>query len=518
MPPLPPVEQHIDQIGAHMDAWQVADAHTRDLHRRLSETPGGDRAVWDDLVQAESARADVSAELGRAIGLWVARGGSLELVDPVESESSATTSICAPESVDSGLPADAPSPIDSATDLDVTCPPSVDADPEPSAPRAVHAPAAPERLEELRRVGIGGARREEERVHAQHALAHVVSLRQMLAASLTRAHLPRVSSWLAHVRVIEDLPTDTLHAVATALGARLREFKHRHPHASVDRPLHELREWIAVRKVGFVHGLAHSHQPHHGTWAADATAALTRLSHPTPLAATTPAPPPDALLARLTTSAATMSTEDLRVEVWKALQGGVSPTDPRLCKALEARHEDLKGDGRFARVRKAVRDAVRAAAPIVVVAPKDAPPVDWPFWHLTRGKTAVIVGGDPRASNRDKIRDAFGFAKVEWPEHNARVLSQLKERANNGSIDLFIFIRFGGHIVDDMLLKSVRKDITRWVRSERGYGVSEVRTSMEAHWANVPAPASGDTPIEAAVGSAKHDSTAATGTRRAKAA
>lgn len=99
------------------------------------------------------------------------------------------------------------------------------------------------------------------------------------------------------------------------------------------------------------------------------------------------------------------------------------------------------------------------------------------------------MGGDPRPSNRDKIRDAFGFARVEWPEHNASVLSRLADRAASGSLDVCIFIRFGGHIVDDTLLQAVRKDLSRWVRCERGYGVSEVRACMEQQWAgHVPSP------------------------------
>ena len=138
---------------------------------------------------------------------------------------------------------------------------------------------------------------------------------------------------------------------------------------------------------------------------------------------------------------------------------------------------DLKGLGRLTPVRKALREAEKqdeAAPPL---------PDDWPFWHLTRGKRAVMVGGDPRPKSRERIQRAFAFASLEWDEVNESAAERLRKRA--GTIDLFVFNRFGRHSLDDILLDEVRADLSRWVRVEHGYGVVGLRHAMEAHWRNL---------------------------------
>lgn len=175
---------------------------------------------------------------------------------------------------------------------------------------------------------------------------------------------------------MESQPNAILHAATSALTARLRGVKLLHTDGRVDQVLQALREWVGRRKVGFVHGLARGHEPMHDSWDGDARAALARLNGSPEVARPTIERAPDASLSNLTTSASTMSVPELRAAVFAALEAVVAADGPRLCNALHSRHEDLLDDGRFARVRKAVRSTLKRATQPPGSIPKDAPPAE----------------------------------------------------------------------------------------------------------------------------------------------
>ncbi len=499
------LESLASQVEQHLDGWRQADVRARGLHALLARTPGGDPGAWADMIAATQARDAEASALGHAMGCWVAGGGSIELVDPENGlpplrEESASVEARAhqasppPEDEADGarppmgislLSGAEPAQV-TALEVDNATPPSPEpplATPTPPRPRPRGPRADAAQLAKLARVGIGGARHEADRALAEQAARHRDALLDLIQAPLDADAPPRLTAWVQHLNLITSLPDSVVQAMLTALTARLRALQLRQPSAEAEAVIKGLLPWVVERKRGYVIGLGRNHFPATGTWDGDANAALASLMPAPSKTAATEARAADLALTALAASAPALAGQALRAAVVHALDAGVEHDNPRLLKLVGGRHHELKGDGRLARVRKAARNAhVEPASPPAF---KDAPPADWPFWHLTRGKHAVIVGGSPRIANRDRIREAFGFAHVEWPEHDANLLARIAERAVNGSIDVCIFTRYAGHIVDNIVLKPLRKDLARWVRAERGYGAKEVRAAMEQQWAGL---------------------------------
>ncbi len=236
--------------------------------------------------------------------------------------------------------------------------------------------------------------------------------------------------------------------------------------------------------VAYVHGLAREHGPLGASWADDVTATLHDLGLVT--APARPAPPsPEALLAAVTPD---LGAAALRRAVRAALDGGVAPTDKRLLAALAGRVGDLTGTDLKA-VRKAHRQRTKASPSKAPADDAHAPGPDWPFWHLTRGRRAAVVGGDPREDARQRLQEAFGFASLDWVDPAPRKLGALKARVAGGRLHVVLINRYAGHTVDNALLRgAVADDLSRWVRTE-SYGVRAVREAMEAHWRSLSQPA-----------------------------
>lgn len=507
-----------EAIDARCSEWRVADQRVRQLHETLAGCPGGDEETWDALVLAKKELDNASRSFGAAVGRWIALGGTLDLVDPAPpaAHTNAAPELPAPkepaktaqgnvaeagvllvgptgQALASAEPEDAGAHADARQESTFVDPPTVDPasnlEPEglpiPAAvPRA--APATQEQLDALVKYGVGGKRREVASAEPARALAHMESLTKDLRSPLQSSDLARVAEQVRQLHRLDSLPDSTFVLVVSAIAARLRALQIGTPHPDIDSIMPELTAWMKRRRRGFVHGLARDHEPKRGSWDADAEAALADLRGDEP--------PGDAagratepLLSQLRDAVDSLAKPDLQQRVLDLLDLGVAADDLGLVKAVADRYEDLKGNGRLERLRKAVQAHLKSQRPDQA-AGKDAPPDDWPFWHITRGKTAVIVGGDPRASNRDRIKKAFDFARVEWPEHDANLLQRLAERAASGTVDVFLFNRFGGHVMDNIVLAAVREDLSRWVRIDNGYGVRGVRQAMEEHWSALGRP------------------------------
>ena len=493
-----------DEVSAAAEDWLGADQAVRALHQRLADDPVEEPGTWDALVAARQAREERIHRLGRAMATWLALGGELELIDPAGAPEAPHTAPEAPSLV-APLPAAPPQADDPAVVPDgsddaapdvLEAPPRppepgpsgevTAAPPEPAPVVPVGPPASREALLAFQNKGLRGTTPPPDTDRLPRAQAHLDLLIEAIAAPLTTTMVTRIRTWSDLISLIDPLSDAVLVPSIRALVARLRAFQAHGDHRDMPALFGTLSRWSRTRQPGFIHGLATRHQPQSDSWDDDANSALADLRQEVP------APPkvqqttsPEAALADLSPeSVAAMSTAELHSTVLGVLGDGVQAGDPRLLKLVGPRYNDLKGDSRLAPVRKAWKKYDKRqhrGKPRIA----DAPAEDWPFWHLTRGRTAVIVGGDPRPANRDKIRDAFGFARVEWPEHSATLLDRLSAKLASGTIDVAIFNRFGGHITDDKLLPAVKGDLSRWVRADTGYGVAQVKAAMERHWANL---------------------------------
>lgn len=107
-------------------------------------------------------------------------------------------------------------------------------------------------------------------------------------------------------------------------------------------------------------------------------------------------------------------------------------------------------------------------------------PDDWEHLAQTRGKTAVMFGGDVREERRVALERELRLETLEWvPHHRPRMLQSLAERAANGSVDFILANRFVNH-KDTMALEKVSAVPVIVVGS---YGVTAVKQGIEEWFA-----------------------------------
>ncbi len=478
--PTPCFDDLHDHISALTERWLATDDEIRSHHDALAQRPGGDEETWTALVAARERQCHLATGLGTAIGRWLASGGDLVLEEAADEDH-------AHQESDDAEPLQALAPAATETAPETTTSGSTDhplpepepepgPEPEPEPLRSPAPAATPEQLRALVAVGIGGRAAARRQQAVDRGREHLDLLSDLTDRPFETATMKRVSDWLDAWSVLQPLGTE-LNRPLSVLVWRLRALQDRSPSNRVDQLIRGTHKVVGECNAGFVPGLRRSDRPQGSSWDEDADAML---GHSRNSAGTVLLTPEEALQPLYSADLSRCDAPTLRALVIRALDQKVPHDDKRLLKLLAGRRADLKGEGRLKRVRRALRAFEKAQMPMS--RPSDWPPEDWPLWHLTRGRTAVIVGGDPRPRSRDQIRQAFEFAHVEWAEHDKTYLDRLQQRAESGSVDVFLFIRFGKHIVDDKVLRPIRGDLSRWVRVDHGYGVSEIRRCMERHW------------------------------------
>lgn len=249
-----------------------------------------------------------------------------------------------------------------------------------------------------------------------------------------------------------------------------------------------LSAWSKREQPGWVNGLSRGHAPTRGSWGADAEAYRARLPRDE-------APPAvrenvERLLAGLTAfvpefdmapeGAMDAVSTQFKSLVRHALENGLRPTDPRLIR-LCLPHAALLDDRDFRALRKALRDEADSAE---ADDDEGAPPLppDWAWWGRTRHRRGVLVGGDPREVNRERLEHAFGFAELDWvgAEFKMNNLQMVRDRVRAGKLDLVIILgSFVGHDADDVILPAARECAVDWVHVDKGYGIVRVRRAIE---------------------------------------
>lgn len=236
-------------------------------------------------------------------------------------------------------------------------------------------------------------------------------------------------------------------------------------------------------RVGFVYGLMLSHVPRDGNWSRDAQAYLNELSD---AAAETMdgSVTPGRLIRLLELSVENAEPcEDVFDALDVAIRGGVAQSDPRVVRLLAPFLPDLNATNQYKTLRGAIRAASKKSeAAEDSIAEPDRMLVGWPWLDFTRGKRAVIVGGDPREPNRVRIQLAFGFAELAWEQSHERpnLLAQVRDRVIGGRVDFVIILRrFIGHDVDNVVLPACRVAGVAWVSVPSGYGISRIKQEIE---------------------------------------
>ena len=167
----------------------------------------------------------------------------------------------------------------------------------------------------------------------------------------------------------------------------------------------------------------------------------------------------------------------------RALRAGVSPEDPRLVGLLRPHVELIAGDKGLKRVRKAIREGAAVEPGSMDGSDDEVVPADWPLFERTRGRVAVIVGGETREPRRARIEEAFGFAELSWISgFELRTVQSLAERIAGGGVGLAILLgRFVSHKVTDILLPACNQAQVDWVMVRHGYGINQIRLAIERY-------------------------------------
>lgn len=287
-----------------------------------------------------------------------------------------------------------------------------------------------------------------------------------------------------------SLPRELQRTLVGLLTARLRRAQDEIGVSGprLDDAFSALSAWSKREQPGWVNGLSRGHAPTRGSWTADAEAYQARLPRQEPAPAVRENI--ERLLADLRAflpefeSAPPEAREAVgaqyRQMVRKAVESGVRPADPRLLKLVSARAELFDGP-EFKSLRKALRDDAEVPE---LDDDERAPPLapDWAWWGRTRRRRGVLVGGDPREPNRERLERAFGFAELEWvgTEFKRNNLQTVRDRVRAGKLDIVIILgAFVGHDADDVILPAARECGVDWVHVDKGYGIVRVRRAIE---------------------------------------
>ena len=297
------------------------------------------------------------------------------------------------------------------------------------------------------------------------------------------AAVSRTDNWSAFPKSVQRL-------LVGLVASRLRSLQDDHERGSrtINTAFSRLTAFSAREQPGFVFGLARDHKPQHGTWSEDADRYWDELADLLP--ADDPDEPTvgellhgvEEVVPEISTAPQEMRPTLRRQAVRRiraALEGGVRSRNTRLVNLAAPLLDDLDG-----REFRSLRRAIRERGDEVGDDEDDNNPIpdDWAWWGRTRGRRALLVGGDPREPNRQRLQEIFGFDSLEWLATTGKPqsLQSIASRIRRGSVDLLIILtRFVGHNYDDILLPACKDAGVDWVSVDHGYGSARIRQAIE---------------------------------------
>lgn len=236
---------------------------------------------------------------------------------------------------------------------------------------------------------------------------------------------------------------------------------------------------------GHVNGLSYKHVPRTDSWLTDAMKVEheidTRTGRVMPDSEDTAAAAPHVqicdLFRQLRDAAGEPAADHSLALTDKLLALGVRYDDPRWRNPWQDRIAELPDTISHQRLARSLRTAPLEAE--VSLAPAN----QWPFLHLTRGKRAVILGGDGKQARVPKIQAAFGFAHLDWPdlpENSPRAASVEVEKLRNGHYDFALVIqKFISHSVTDQVFSLANQGFVAVLA--QGYGVGQLQRGLERY-------------------------------------
>ena len=111
-----------------------------------------------------------------------------------------------------------------------------------------------------------------------------------------------------------------------------------------------------------------------------------------------------------------------------------------------------------------------------------APAIDpaWPLLPIVRGRKAVIVGGDPREPNRERLERAFRLESLDWPAiyGQRKVHSTVESIRAHGYGLVLVLAPLISHKQADAIIHAAKETSVPWALA-LGYGVSAIKLALE---------------------------------------
>lgn len=297
------------------------------------------------------------------------------------------------------------------------------------------------------------------------------------------------------------LPRDTQRSLTGLVAARARHLQDEasptlgHPYVgnAINRLFSSITAYSKDAQPGFVFGLSRGHTPVSASWLEDAQDWWNKLTEGDEVEDDNPIDAEDEKPSK-TAGRALHELEQIAGEedpdkgtliasATECLELGMAPNHTRLVKVLHPHYRLLTREKALKYVRKAIRDYEKEIAREADAADKDEDvlPDDWPFWKYTEDKNIAIVGGDKRDTTVERFKEAFRAESVEWESSwQVRRVESLAARVESGAIDMMIMLaRFMSHQAWYILVPPCKASKVPFVLVERGYGLSQVRHTME---------------------------------------
>ena len=487
---------------------EVVQARIDALHEELAENvhPGG--PLEQEFEAQMARRKELLLALGQALFMWVREGGDIQLIPPEaeedipEADQANVVSLPVPK-LDPRPPMPPSDPViaEILTELEAD-EPAPKPKPLPEPPPKPVKKASPQLQASLDALANRGLEPRWDKPRAKQD-AWKVTLKKLMddfggvqKVTSNRAFTDAVSRV---IRVVdqdaewESVPRGSQKAL---LGLCAAYTRYLHDDASQDfrqatmdvylgNMFSKMTQFSESQRPGFVQGLSRHHRPDGRSWLDDANVWWTRLNNDLSRGDTDPAKEtnPERTLANLD---AILDEDPSDKEICQAavvcLNAGVSPDDKRLVKMLVPHLASLTSARALKRTRKAIRVAVEEEEAEEESSDTANPiPKDWPFFKTTRGKTALIVGGDKRDKTVRRMKEAFEFGEVAWDSGwSTRRISALAKQVKSGNVDLVIFLaRFLSHSSWDILVPACKIAGIQYHLVESGYGVNQIRMTLE---------------------------------------
>lgn len=287
---------------------------------------------------------------------------------------------------------------------------------------------------------------------------------------------------------LTGIPSEWQWHFLHAIVVRMKHHQERRdiPRDDGHKIIRTITDYNQRKRLGSIHGTRRDDRPKRGAWITDYTDELDWLKADlgTVSAYVKESPskvPADRLLYEFEETLADAAPfVELRPMLLELLDhSDLSGGDQRLAQLCAPLYGYLEGS-EFRALRRAIRDLEEEE---IEEDERESLPEDWGWWHHTRGKRGVIIGGDPREINRARIQELFGFDELTWHESTRKkrgMLTSLRDAVATGGLDFVLVLRqFIGHEVDRIMMPVCREHGVPFVSVDTGYGTTRIRLAIE---------------------------------------